>query len=109
MLAKWSTLDPDQYTWSTIIGALETPSIGEVALAAELRTKYMYLCPLSLNSVPSIPHLMDKVPAVIPHTVGPTSARLDGKMVPSFSCLIPIVCPIPTVGTLFCVCYLNLA
>ena len=41
MLAKWSTLDPHQYTWSTIIGALETPSVGEVALAAELRTKYL--------------------------------------------------------------------
>ena len=41
MLAKWSTLDPYQYTWSTIIGALETPSVGEVALAAELRTKYL--------------------------------------------------------------------
>ena len=40
-LNKWSTLNPHQYTWSTIIGALETPSVGEVALAAKLRTKYL--------------------------------------------------------------------
>ena len=41
MLAKWSTLNPHQCTWSTIIGALGTPSVGEVALAADLRTKYL--------------------------------------------------------------------
>ena len=42
MLAKWSTIiPPGLYTWSTIIGALETPSVGEVALAAELKTKYL--------------------------------------------------------------------
>ena len=58
-----------------------------------------HLCtvPLSLDSEPSLPHLMDRVVAVIPHTVGPSPARLDGKMVPSFPCLIPIVCPIPNV------------
>ena len=43
MLGKWSTLDPNMYTWSTIIGALETPSVGEIRLASRLRTKYM-LC-----------------------------------------------------------------
>ena len=58
-----------------------------------------HLCtvPLSLDSEPSLPHLMDRVAAVIPHTVGPSPTRLDGKMVPSFPCLIPIVCPIPNV------------
>ena len=40
MLNKWMTLDP-QYTWSTIIGALEKPSVGEVTLAAEFRKKYL--------------------------------------------------------------------
>ena len=69
-----------------------------------------HLCtvPLSLDSEPSLPHLMDRVSAVIPHTVGPSTTTLDGKMVPSFPCLIPIVRPIPNVGTWFCVWYLNL-
>ena len=70
-----------------------------------------HLCtvPLTLDSEPSLPHLMDRVAAVVPHTVGLSPTRLDGKMVPSFPCLIPIVCPIPNVGTWFCVWYLNLA
>ena len=40
-----------------------------------------HLCtvPLSLESEPSLPHLMDRVAAVIPHTVGPSPTRLDGK------------------------------
>ena len=58
-----------------------------------------HLCtvPLSLDSEPSLPHLMDRVAAVIPPTVGPSPTRLDGKMVPSFPCLILIVCTIPNV------------
>ena len=48
-----------------------------------------HLCtvPMTLDSEPSSPHLMDRVAAVIPHTVGPSPTRLDGKMVPSFPCL----------------------
>lgn len=40
-LDKWSTLDPHKFAWSTIIGALETLSVGENDLAGKLRTKYM--------------------------------------------------------------------
>ena len=41
MLGKWKSLYPHQYTWATIIGALEAPSVGAVDVAAELRTKYL--------------------------------------------------------------------
>ena len=54
-----------------------------------------HLCtaPMSLDSEPSLPHLMDREAAVI----CPSPTRLDGKMVPFFPCLIPIMCPIPNV------------
>ena len=63
-----------------------------------------HLCtvPLSLDSEPSA--------VVIPHTVGPSPARLNGKMVPSFHCHIPIVYPIHNVhecvSVVFIVVYL---
>ena len=42
MLGKWKSLCPLQYTWSTIINALETSSVGAVDVATELRTKYLH-------------------------------------------------------------------
>ena len=42
MLGKWKSLLPQKYTWSTIIGALEAPSVGSMDVAAELRTKYLH-------------------------------------------------------------------
>ena len=37
MLNKWKSLHPHQYSWATIISALEAPSVAEKKLAAELR------------------------------------------------------------------------
>ena len=37
---KWRELHPRQYTWRTVISALETPSVGASDLAAKLKTKY---------------------------------------------------------------------
>ena len=53
-----------------------------------------HLCaaPMSLDSEPSLPHLMDRAAAVIHHIVGPSRTRLDGKMVPSFPCVSNTQC-----------------
>ena len=40
VLGKWKSLHPHEYTWSTIINALEASSVAEFHLAAELRTIY---------------------------------------------------------------------
>ena len=40
LLGKWKSLHPHKYTWSTIINALEAPSVGAIDVAAELRTVY---------------------------------------------------------------------
>ena len=40
VLGKWKSLHPHEYTWSTIINALEAPSVAEIRMAAELRTIY---------------------------------------------------------------------
>ena len=37
MFGKWKSLHPYQYTWSTIIDALEAPSVGAMSVAAELK------------------------------------------------------------------------
>ena len=36
---RWKALHPHQYFWSTVISALETPSVDELVLAASLKTK----------------------------------------------------------------------
>ena len=41
MLKKWKSLHPHQYSWATIISALEAPSVAEMKLADELRMKYI--------------------------------------------------------------------
>ena len=40
VLRKWKSLHPHEYTWSTIISALEAPSVDAMDVAAELRTIY---------------------------------------------------------------------
>ena len=40
MLNKWKSLHPHQYSWATIISALEAQSVAEMKLADELRKKY---------------------------------------------------------------------
>ena len=40
VLGKWKSLHPHKYTWSTIINALEAPSVDAKVVAAELRTIY---------------------------------------------------------------------
>ena len=40
VLGKWKSLHPHEYTWSTIINALEDPSVDAMDVAAELRTRY---------------------------------------------------------------------
>ena len=40
VLGKWQSLHPHKYTWSTIINALEAPSVDAKVVAAELRTIY---------------------------------------------------------------------
>ena len=42
MLRNWNSLCPHQYTWSAIIVALDSSSVGAVNVAAELRTKYLH-------------------------------------------------------------------
>ena len=42
--------------------------------------------------------------AVITHTVGPSPLRLDGKMVPSFPCLIPVVYNTQCALVCYCMC-----
>ena len=40
VLGKWQSRHPHKYTWSTIINALEDPSVDAKVVAAELRTRY---------------------------------------------------------------------
>ena len=40
MLSTWKQQGSSPYTWKTIIDALRTPSVGEVALADELSNIY---------------------------------------------------------------------
>ena len=40
VLGKWKSLHSHEYTWSTIINALEAPPVGAMDVAAELRTIY---------------------------------------------------------------------
>ena len=40
VLGKWKSLHLHKYTWSTIIKALEAPSVDAMDVAAELRTIY---------------------------------------------------------------------
>ena len=40
VLGKWKSLHPHKYTWSTIINALEDPSVDAKVVAAELKTIY---------------------------------------------------------------------
>ena len=40
VLGKWKSLHLHEYTWSTIIKALEAPSVDAMDVAAELRTIY---------------------------------------------------------------------
>ena len=41
VLSTWKQNQYKPYTWTTIIDALETPSVGQAALAEELRAKCM--------------------------------------------------------------------
>lgn len=39
ILEKWKTLQTSPYTWHTLIEALESPAVGEMEVAADLRKK----------------------------------------------------------------------
>ena len=40
VFAEWQRQGPRPYTWRTIIDALMTPAVGEVALAYDLEVRY---------------------------------------------------------------------
>ena len=40
VLTKWKSLGTSPYTWETMINALRSRAVGEVALADELNAKY---------------------------------------------------------------------
>ncbi len=43
VFSKWERQRTVPYTWDTIVKALESPSMGEIRLAAEIRKKYNLL------------------------------------------------------------------
>ena len=45
VFVEWQRQGPSPYTWRTIIDALMTPAVGEVALANDLEVKFAVIKP----------------------------------------------------------------
>ena len=45
VIDQWQRQGPSPYTWRTIIDALKTPAVGEIALADEFEVKYAPIKP----------------------------------------------------------------
>ena len=73
-LKTWLKTSPSAPTWTNIVDALRSSTVGEVRLAADLQNKYCLSIPVSHTSVigqPSTPQLQASATASPPHPIVP--------------------------------------
>ena len=73
-LKTWLKTSPSAPTWSNIVDALRSSTVGEVRLAADLEHKYCLSIPVSHTSVigqPSTPQLQASAATSPPHPIVP--------------------------------------